>query len=108
MRTTPRQVRDEWGCGYLPLAERARPQIWSHEGYRGPKPTTCVGYTTKLPEVIEVARARLHWGKGSLSVFTGGEPPSEPLIIGIETLEIEQGKADSWELAEIRRKNGGH
>jgi len=52
------------------------------------EPTTCPGYTTKLPMVIEVTRAR-HWAsKGELRSFVGGRPP-EMLVDAVELLDYE-------------------
>ena len=78
------------GCGYEPplmgslaFAKQVHiPRGWKHD-----RPETCPGYTTKLPEVIETAYARLHWSKGALGVALRGEQPHEHLLDAIVLLE---------------------
>lgn len=66
-----------------------------HPGYADEVPSACPGYTTKLPEVAEINRARLHWSKGALREFCGGKP-SELLLRGIEILEGSANEANCW------------
>lgn len=61
VRPTTQIVRQSWGCGLEPRNPSVRPSPWMHPGYTDETPTTCPGYTTKLPEVIEISRLR--WGK---------------------------------------------
>ena len=78
---TTKAQRLSMGCGYEPRSDRASP--WQPPdgkvGYEGPTIEHCAGYTTSLPEVIEVARARFHWDKGALAHVLAGEPLSESL-----------------------------
>lgn len=106
--------RDRWGCGYRPRPAdgRVRLTVWRHGGDREKKhPTLCPGYTTTLPEVIEIARAR-HW-KASLETFvraTSGDPRAlvpEPLLLGIELLDEAYNNAEAWEWEERERKAKG-
>jgi len=69
---------------------------WTHEGYKGPPPTVCPGYTCKLPEVIEAARLRVHWSKGILDAVLGGEPASDILIDEIEILDDAVSHLERW------------
>lgn len=87
------EVRQYMGCGYEPQAAYARP--WMHRGYTDETPTTCPGYTTKLPEVIEINRARLHWKQGELRDHCGGEP-TEQIYRGIEILEGAANETMCW------------
>lgn len=91
-------------CGYLPPVARVHLRVWSHQGYRGPAPTVCVGYTSKLPEVIETSRARLHWSKGSLSAFTQGEQPTESLVVAIEVLDVETSQMENWVVSNPKKE----
>lgn len=104
-------------CGYEPEpSERLRPfaKAWQHQAYESmtdenghPIPvSTCPGYTCSLPEVLEVTRARVHWTKGQLALFTHGEQPSENLLRGIEILDGESHRVEAW-LATPKEKGGG-
>lgn len=98
MQELPLDRRQQLGCGYAPppsphLASIVRP--WAGLGYRGPRPTTCPGYTTNLPEVVEIARAHRHWSKGSLEAFCGGPPP-EAVITGVEIFDAAMGELEAW------------
>jgi hypothetical protein len=87
-KNTP-DIRRSMGCGYIPGAKPAagvRP-----DGYEG-EVTVCIGYSTKLPEVAEVSRARMWWDKGQLPEWCerhGNREPSAPLGILIEELEAQ-------------------
>lgn len=85
------QTRRYMGCGYEPPLDGAR--AWMHEGYTDEPPTTCPGYTTKLPEVIEINRLRLHWSK--FAGFKDSEP-TEQVKRGIEILEGAVNEANCW------------
>ncbi len=108
MESLSEEQRQLAGCGYAPQPpERLRVFVepWAGLGYTGPKPTVCPGYSTNLPEVIETARARLHWSKGELLSFTRGTP-SEALTTGIEFLEHAANEAHLWSITP-RSKGGG-
>ena len=99
-------MRQLIGCGYEPAVPQAKP--WqppqTRLGYRHrPLPTVCAGYSTRLPEVTEIARAHTHWSKGSLDAFCG--EPSEFLLLGIEILEGEMAQVQTYALAD--KKDGG-
>lgn len=78
------------GCPYTPadpLVQITAVPWRPATGYGGPEPTACPGYSTRLPEVVEAARAWFHWGKSSLSQFVGGEVANQKLIEGIELMD---------------------
>lgn len=86
------------GCGYEPRSEHAA--IWTHHGADlgdDEQPTVCSGFTTKLPGVVEISRARLHWSKGQLAEFCDGKP-TQALMRGIEILDQEYAMAQAWEM----------
>lgn len=103
MRALTEAARSQAGCGYAPTVERIYP--WAGLGYKGATPTVCPGYSTNLPEVIEVARARFHWTKGELSAFTHGRA-TDALMIGIEILEGAVNECQAW-CTTPRDKGGG-
>ena len=98
MPTNSETSRLSWGCGYLPLpAEnllRFR-QIPKPDGFKG-EPTICPGYTTSLPEVIEIARARFHWKNGGPAAIGITDWVNHPLAIGIEILEGAANESERW------------
>ncbi len=111
MHTVPREQRQLLGCGFVPPPANPRllPMVrpWAGLGYRGDQPTTCPGYTTGLPEVVEIARARLHWSKGQLDVFVGGAGDvSEAMIAGIELLEDADNRRRNWAMTPTSEGGG--
>lgn len=112
MKSTTRQNRQGRGCGYEPPAPPGmRVMPWqpplSRLGYRHrPLPTICAGYTTRLPEVQEAARARAWANRGQLDVFLGGERANENLLAHIDILDAEVGAMEAW-AATPRDKGGG-
>ena len=110
MEANNEQTRQLLGCGWLPLpAEnllRFR-RVPSPGGYKGvtrtlesgavtDEPETCPGYTTSLPEVIEIARARLHWKQGGPAALGVAEWSEHPLTVGVEILEGASNAAERW------------
>lgn len=97
MQERSQHSRQLIGCGFEPPPPRRFAKhvtTWFGLGYRGDVPTVCPGYSTKLPEVIEIARARLHWSKGNLPVFA--DDPLHPVAIGIEILESSSNECQHW------------
>ena len=95
MASTERIQRQAMGCGWEPRNPGAVVTPWTHQGYTDTAPTTCVGYTTKLPEVIEINRARLHWKCGSIREFCKGAP-TDNIQRGVEILEGAANEASCW------------
>lgn len=105
MQNNPPEIRQHMGCGYL-LPLEGDYHGWQPPaaklGFRQNKktvrlPTVCPGYSTNLPEVLEIVRGHRHWAKASLRDFCGGEP-SEALLIGIEVLESEINAVQQFEM----------
>lgn len=108
METLPRERRQLIGCGYEPAFAGAKP--WQPPGGKlgykqRPLPVICAGYTTRLPEVVEVARAYTHWLHGSLQAFCGGEPPNENLVALLELYHHEVERSGAYWLTS--KENGG-
>lgn len=94
----PVSVRASIGCGYEREVERSI--AWSHRSGKC-APATCAGYLVRLPEVIEAARARLHWSKGSLRDFCASQP-SENILLAVEIVESAAGEVESYVMSERR------
>lgn len=86
------------GCGWLPPHEDAQP--WQHRGDKTPSTdeipayTTCAGYTTRLPDVVDAATAWSWWDKGQLHLLVA--EPSPALRDGIDELAAAIGAYQSW------------
>lgn len=106
MRTTPAEARRMMRCGYEdppPPHLDALAQGWTHPAIEPPKiadgeawPPVCVGYATKMPEVLEVVRARRHWDKGELASFCGDDSPSDDFLAAIEILDGSVKELELW------------
>lgn len=91
MSSTTQDNRRMQGCGWEPsLPAGVTPQPWTHPGYSGPPLTKCPGYTTRLPVVVEVARLRVHWRRGSAGELT------EPMEEALEILEGAANQVEAW------------
>lgn len=100
MEDNPEEIRRMMGCGFIPdaPAPSTKPNGCELEV------SVCVGYTTKLPEVAEVTRARMWWDKAQLREWCDGEEPTAPLRACIEELEIQYGAVQSFKSEEMMRK----
>lgn len=106
MQANGEQTRQTWGCAYAPPPPVAlRPYVTVPAPLDAPQGTTCPGYTTRLPEVIEVSRARLHWSKGAIMAFCRGQPRFA-LLAGIEILEGATNDRDRWAMNNPVKKGG--
>jgi hypothetical protein len=110
MQETTQDQRQLLGCGYLPPPSESRRRylrIWdggSLPNYKGPKTTVCPGYSTSLPEVIEVARAHRHWSKGNYQV--ADREPADPFVSSLEIFDASVNAFQAW-LATPSDKGGG-
>lgn len=107
METTQAQIRQTMGCAYEPPPdEPLRPfvHIAVPAGCEV-EPTVCAGYSTKLPEVIEAARARLHWSKGSLDHFCRGYA-TQQLLMAIEVHDAAINETQAWSIKNPQKKAG--
>ena len=75
------EMRRSFGCGYLPPTERAEVPLWG--GVHDLELTVCAGYSTSLPEVIDIAATFMHWENGALSTACGGDVPPQTLVDGL-------------------------
>lgn len=91
------EARARIGCGHLPPRKDAAP--WMHRS--GKTSDVCAGYLARLPEVVEIARARLHWTHGELRSFTR-TAPTENLVDCIEVLDGESHDLEAYVMKERR------
>jgi hypothetical protein len=97
MTSLDAEQRQLAGCGFLPPPReelRKFVQPWQGLSCKKPFPTVCPGYSTSLPETIEIARA--HYWKRDLRSFTDGEQPTEALVMGVEIYEGAIGETTQW------------
>jgi hypothetical protein len=102
------QSRQAMGCGWEPRSELVQIRPWSpssfigNEGWRltqlkdHEEPSTCIGYTSILPEVIEVQRARLHWKEGGGLRDFCDDTPTDSLRLAVECLEGASNECQRW------------
>lgn len=88
-------LRQQMGCGWLAPVENPG-QVWHHNGDLGTEATVCAGYTTQLPEVMDIVRHRLHWEKGALPIRLAGAEPPSTLLDGIEALHYAVERYGAW------------
>jgi hypothetical protein len=103
MQTMTTDIRRSMGCGYLPDANATG--LGKPDGYKGPEPSVCMGYTTKLPEVAEVSRARLWWDKAQLALWCRGGEPTEPLMLCVEELVIQIAGVEANAMDEASKRS---
>lgn len=109
MQTTTQLQRQSLGCGYEPRIENAN--AWQppsgERGYKGPRLTICAGYTARLPEVIEVSKARAHWKVGALTHMTGEETADEGLLDAVLIFDAECSHLEGWLMTPSKDGGGG-
>lgn len=107
METYPLPTRQSWACGFELADPRVPVMPWSGGyGYEGEAPTVCAGYTTSLPETIEIARAWRWWKAGQLSVFVDGAAVSQELKRGIEIFDGAVHTFDRWKMTPASKGGG--
>lgn len=104
LKNVSRPARASWHCGYLPKADR---KGYGFNGGPGTWPpyTVCPGYTTSLPQVFEVARARMWWDKGCLQLLH--KRPTDALLRGIEVLQCAASQAEADMMQRARKPVNG-
>ncbi len=106
-------TRQTLGCGFEPPA--VAPLVaspWAPDstgttlGFDGDV-TVCAGYSTRMPELVEISRAR-HWStSGQLTdAFCAGETPTERLMEGVEILDGAYGRFEKWQMTAVADGGG--
>lgn len=99
MQTTTQLRRQLIKCGHEPALVNIREPLrpWTHAAdEHADKHTTCPGYTTKLPEVIEASHAHAHWNKHDIRVATGGAEPTHALVTAVEVIAGAASAVQEW------------
>lgn len=96
-------TRQHMRCAYLPAVDDAR--AWMPPSWRD-RPdavslSTCPGYTTALPAVIEVAMAHPQWKAGALTAYLDGEPPTPQAL---DVLSLYDVGLEEWKGEETKRQ----
>lgn len=102
IRRTNEKTRALQGCGWLPKEDRGD-QFVQPDGF--PQPTICPGYSIRLPEVLEVARARAWRKDGQLRELYDGKPLTDLLKFYIDMMGAAEKDAENHRYRQIRKKS---
>lgn len=114
MQVRPAAVRQTMRCGFEPaLDDLHLTSTWWPDGFSG-FPTdsgpglasTCPGYTTKLPEVVEASRLHWWWSKGQLRDRVEGGVVNDRVIEVVEIIGAEVAAVEAHEIDERSKKAG--
>jgi hypothetical protein len=100
MKTSTKQTRQALGCGYEVANPKLPPQPWSPASMSSKwsgKTETCHVYTTALPIVLDVIRARVHWEKNAaaFSAYCEGDA-TEQMLAAVEILDGAVNELNAW------------
>jgi hypothetical protein len=96
------------GCGFAPQPDESRRMFvgqWkggSLPNYKGPTTTVCPGYSTQLPEVIEVVRTHRHWSKGNRQL----DDLNAPMTVAVEIFDSAAAEYQSWAMTSVSDGGG--
>lgn len=107
MKHNDYEIRRRMACGYIPADEHLRGMKWQPDPDSGIELTVCAGYSTSLPDVIDVARAYHHWKAGALRDVTGDQPPCPALLDCLTLLESTVLTKQRVEHAKAAKTNKG-
>lgn len=98
-------TREAMGCGWLPRGDRPYDEqpvsVWSYGGSEDlTVPDCCPGYTTALPDVLDVAGCYPHWEKGQLALCCTGEVPG----LLVDYCNVLYGAAERFKAHEMKAK----
>jgi hypothetical protein len=95
-------LRRAMGCGWLPPSATPAGFVWSGPGGHLDL-ATCPGYTTRLPDVLDVAGAYWWADRGALAERVGRRPPAA-LVRGIDALRCEISALEVHQIRKARDK----
>lgn len=108
METLTPAMRATLRCGFMPAAAHVDGQRWSPAD--GTELTVCAGYSTSLPDVIDVACSYAHWENGALDHACPGGA-AKPLLQGIVMLKSATERRATFRMREqadkARQRGGG-
>jgi hypothetical protein len=100
-------TRQQLGCAYEPALDRPD-AVWSPPAWRDRdlRASTCPGYTTSLPAVLEAFDAYPQWEQGTLTEYLDGEPPTSVALSALMQLRagIKEHEAQAFK---PKAKGGG-
>lgn len=97
----PLETRRCFHCGWL------REDEWLTGDRPFPEASVCPGYSTRLPEVAEAARA-LSWSKrGGLAPVYGVRKLPQVAIDAIDIIEVARSEVEAKHYRELRREREG-
>ena len=99
-----KEARARWNCGLLKPSERIGPGFPAPADW-GESSEICPGYLVTLPQVIETARARVHWEKGLLKERYEGQNLPGVLFDCIEILSGAVSDVESFATRSARDGN---
>lgn len=94
IKQLPRKTRAIWNCGLMSPTERTGPGFPVPHDW-GEDPPICPGYLISMPQVVECARAKLHWDKGQLRDRYEGLELTGLLLDSIEILAVSSSEAEA-------------
>jgi hypothetical protein len=98
MKHNSHEMRRTMRCGSIPTDKHVPDGGWQPETF---DLETCAGYTTSLPDVLDVQWAYPHWAEGQLTIACDGEQPPRSLVAGCAVLK---GAANDFEAHEMKKR----
>lgn len=109
-QSEPERRRVQMGCGWLPREDRPADEhpraAWPFGPERSETCDTCPGYTTQLPDVIDIARRVFpHWQKGQAAIRFAGNDLPPAVVDGIEVLSASVERFSAWRTEQASKGN---
>jgi hypothetical protein len=104
MADLPDEMRAAMNCGLMPVERRVGGSVWGSQ--HGMDLQVCAGFTTELPEVVDIALHYQHFKHGTLAVSLAGAVAPNPLIDGVTILEAAINEKQWRDHEEATRKGG--
>jgi hypothetical protein len=105
MEFNPPELRATMRCGFIPADRLSLGAPWTPEPYEDL--SVCAGYSTTLPEVVDIASNFHHWETGQLAMACDGEQPCRALFTGIAVLKGAVGEFESHAMRKQSEKGHG-
>lgn len=111
MKTSTKMSRQALGCGYEVADSKIEARPWSPASMSSKwtgTTETCHVYTTALPAVLDIVRARVHWEKNAaaFAAYCEGDA-TEQTLAAIEILDGAVNEVTSWAMTPSDEGGGG-
>lgn len=96
------------GCGYETPIENPD-TVWCHEGFNRAAygtPTRCLGYSCKLPDVLQTNVLMEHWDNGTLAQRLGVVIVPQIVFDRIDEMRIQDAAVDAHQQRVLQKKLG--